>query len=150
MKCGTLNEKNVRVCASGQVYCLTLPVAFRAVATVWTRNPKKKVLQINNYGFSVVEVCNKKCYDGGHVMMSKNSDLVFEIVLNKFPSARIDFLRPESMLSHLTTFQTTHCLSIRVDASPKSRRTRSTRMNLVSRKKRMSAEVVLLQNNRPN
>ena len=82
--------------------------------------------------------------------MSKTSDLLFEIVLNEFPGARIDLLRPESMLSHLTTFQTTHCLSIRVDASPKSRRTRSTRMNLVSRKKKMSAEVVLLQNNRPN
>ena len=64
-------------------------------------------------------------------------DLVFETVP--------DFLRPESMLFHLATFQTTHCLSIHVDAIPKSRRTRSTRMNLVSRKKRMSAGVVLLQ-----
>ena len=43
-----------------------------------------------------------------------------------------------------------HCLSIRVDASPKSKRTRSTRMNMVSRKKRMSAGVVLLQRTQPN
>ena len=72
-----------------------------------------------------------------------------EIVL-LFLSAMIDFLRLESVLSHLATFQTTHCLSIRVDASPKSRRTRSTRMNLVFKKKRMSAEVVLLQKNLPH
>ena len=51
------------------------------------------------------------------------------------------------MLSHLTTFQTTHCLSIRVNASPKSRRTRSTTMNLVSKKKMMSAGVVFQQKN---
>ena len=54
------------------------------------------------------------------------------------------------MFLHLATFQTTHCLSIHVDASPKSKGTRSTKMNLVSRKKRMSAGVVLLQNTRPN
>ena len=54
------------------------------------------------------------------------------------------------MLSYLTTFQTTHCLSNRADASPKSRKTRSTKMNLVSRKKRMSAEGVLLRKNQPN
>ena len=47
------------------------------------------------------------------------------------------------MLIHLATFQTTRCLSIHVDASPKSRRTRFIRMNLVSTKERMSAGVVL-------
>ena len=54
------------------------------------------------------------------------------------------------MLFHLTTFQITHCLSIHVDASSKSKRARSTRMNLVSKKKRMSAGVVLLQSTQPN
>ena len=54
----------------------TPPVACRAVATVWTRNPEKRQLRINNYGFSIVEVCNTK--NGGQVMMSTTSDLVFE------------------------------------------------------------------------
>ena len=56
----------------------------------------------------------------------------------------------ESMLSYLTTFQNSYCLSIRVDPSPKSRRTWSIRMNLVSRKKRMTVGSVLLQNIQPN
>ena len=73
-----------------------------------------------------------------------------------FRNRASSFLVPGSTCWDLSWFcfilplQTTHCLFIRVDASPKSRRTRSTRMNLVSRKKRLSAEVVLLQNNQPN
>ena len=115
------------------------------------KSRKKKKLQINNLGFSVVEKSVKKkmlrrrsCVDVDNFRLGVRNRA------SGFPVLGSTSWERESMLSHLTTFQTTHCLSIRVDASPKSRRTRSTRMNLVSRKKRMSAGVVLLQNTQPN
>ena len=54
------------------------------------------------------------------------------------------------MLCHLATFQTTYCLSIRGDANSKSIEKSSTKMNLVSKKKRMSAGAFFSQNTHPN
>ena len=132
----------------------TAPVTFRAVATVWTRNPEKK----DNYksttrASQLLEGCSKKCQDGGQAfwVLLTTSDLSFEARLNQFPGAWIDFIENVSRCCLiLTLFQTTYCLSNRADASSKSRRARFTRMNLVSRKIRMSAEGVLLRNTQPN
>ena len=60
VKCGTLNKKNVRMCASGQMYCLHHRRVQGSCHCLDAKSQKKRQLQINNYGFSVVEVCNTK------------------------------------------------------------------------------------------
>ena len=53
--------KNVRVSASGQVHSLHPPVACRAVATVWTRNPEKMTTANQQLGLlSCLEICDTK------------------------------------------------------------------------------------------
>ena len=67
-ECDTLNEKNVRVCASCQVYCEHLPSRSRQLPL--SGRETKRQLQINNWGFSVVGSLFKKCEDCGRVLMS--------------------------------------------------------------------------------
>ena len=71
MKCDTLNEKNVRVCEFGQVYSLhppsrsvQLPLSGREIEKQDNYKPTTGASQL------LKSVTQKKCEDGGHVLMS--------------------------------------------------------------------------------
>ena len=90
MKCETLNEKNVRVCASGQVYGLHLPSRSEQLPLSGREIQTKDNYKSTTRASQLLEV-RKKNQDGGQVLMSTTSDLVFEAGLNQFPGAWIDF-----------------------------------------------------------
>ena len=146
VRCDTINEKNVRVCASGQVCCPHLP-SHSGQLPLSGREIKKTDNHTSTEASQLLEVC-EKCPDGGRAfwLMLTTSDLSLEVGLNQSVSWCFD----RSMLSYLTIFHTTYCLSNRADASSKSRRTKSTTVNLVPKKKMMSAEGVLLRNIQTN
>ena len=69
MKCDTLNQKNVCVCASGQVYCLD--------AKSRKKDNYKSTTGAPQFLKSVKSVTQKNCEDSGQVMISTTFDLVF-------------------------------------------------------------------------
>ena len=99
MKCDTLNKKNVCLRVRSGVLS-TLPVADKAVATVWTRNPENKTttnqqLRLLNCWKSV-----KKSQHGGSLFTFLQS-LTF---LNTFFNPSLFSLFP---LTHFSPFSTT-------------------------------------------
>ena len=70
----------------------TPSVAFRAVATVWTRNPEKKTTTNQQLRLLSCWTSVEESQDGGQVfwLMVTTSDLSFG--LNQFPGAWIDFM----------------------------------------------------------
>ena len=122
--------------------------------TVWTRNPEKRQLQINNYDFSVVGNLQKKNQDCGQafLLMVTTSDLSSEAELTSFLVLVSASLSPRAVVVSFHHFQTTHRLASCADATSansESMETNSTRM-LVTSWKRMVAVNVLLRNTQPN
>ena len=152
----TLSTRKMCVCARPVRVLWTPPDAFRAVATVRTRNPEKKTasnqpLRLLSCWKSVKKIKTAVKLSGGWWQL---------LTCRLKPSWPVSWClyrlhwERESMLPHFTIFQTTYRLAKCADATSansESMKTNSNMLSLVtSSKKRMMAVDVLLRNIQPN